>query len=259
MESQPVDLDRKQSYKDLFRPNHYQLDDRFVLRDGKKHPFAVVCPGGGYSMVCSCIEGTPIARKLNEKGISVFIVYYRVRKKARFPYPQEDLAKAVRDILQHAEEYSVEAGHYSVWGFSAGGHLAASFGTESIGYVKYGLPKPGAIILSYPVITMDPELTHMVTHDNHLGKHAIRSQEIAVSIDEQVTDVYPPCYIWCGEADTTVSPENSRRMAAALEEKGIPMCFESFPGVNHGIGPGSGTAAGGWIDRAVDFWLNQSE
>ena len=38
MAARPVDLDPKQSLKDIFRLNRYQLDDRFVLRDGKKHP-----------------------------------------------------------------------------------------------------------------------------------------------------------------------------------------------------------------------------
>lgn len=259
MTARPVDLDQKQSLKDIFRPNRYQLDDRFVLRDGKKHPLAVICPGGGYGMVCSFIEGTPLARKLNALGISAFIVYYRVREKARYPQPQDDLAKAVGAILRQAEKYGVETGNYSVWGASAGGHLAASFGTESMGYGKYGLPKPGAIVLSYPVISMRPALTHGDTHDNLLGKHAIRSQEAAASIDEQVTSAYPPCYLWCGEADQTVSPDNTRRMAAALETAGVPFHCEIFPGVDHGVGPGSGTAAEGWIDRAISFWLGQRD
>ncbi len=83
MASVPADLDKKQVFQDLHRLNRYRLDDRFVLRDGKKHPFAVICPGGGYGVICSFIEGTPIARKLNERGISAFIVYYRVKGKAR--------------------------------------------------------------------------------------------------------------------------------------------------------------------------------
>ena len=163
--------------KDIYRPNRYALDDRFVLRDGQTHPFAVICPGGGYSIVCSFIEGTPIARRLNERGISAFIVYYRVRGKARFPQPQDDLARAVEEILSRAEEYRVEKESYSVWGSSAGGHLAASFGTESMGWAKYGLPKPGAIVLSYPVISMVGELPHRETHDNLLGRHATLAQE----------------------------------------------------------------------------------
>ena len=257
MESVPADLDKKQVFRDTHRLNRYRLDDRFVLRDGKKHPFAVVCPGGGYWMICSFIEGTPIARKLNERGISVFIVYYRVRKKGRYPHPQDDLARAVRDILSRAEEYGIEPENYSVWGSSAGGHLAASFGTESMGWKKYGLPRPGAIVLIYPVISMEPPLTHMGSHDNLLGPHATPAMEQATSIDRQVTATYPPCYVWCGEADTLVDPENTRRMAAVLERAGVPYRCEIFPGVEHGAGPGTGTAAEGWIDRAADFWMGQ--
>ena len=253
------DLDKKQLFRDRYRLNRYRLDERFVLRDGKTHPFAVICPGGGYGMICNFIEGTPIARKLNERGISAFIVYYRVRSKARYPHPQEDLARAVGEILARAEEYRIEPDNYSVWGSSAGGHLAASFGTRSMGWLQYGLPKPGTMVLIYPVISMDPALTHMGTHDNLLGRHATLAMERAASIDQQVTADYPPCYLWCGDADTLVSPDNTRRMAAALEQAGVPFHCEIFPGVEHGAGPGTGTVAEGWIDHAVDFWRGSKE
>lgn len=259
MDSVPADLDQKQVFYDLHRLNRYRLDDRFVLRDGKTHPFAVVCPGGGYGVICSFIEGTPVARKLNALGISVFIVYYRVRRRARFPHPQDDLARAVREILGRAEEYRLETENYSVWGASAGGHLVASFGTETMGWKKYGLPKPGALVLLYPVISMDPALTHMGTHDNLLGKKATPAMEQATSIEKQVTAAYPPCYLWCGDADKLVSPDNTRRMAAALERAGVPFRCEIFPGIDHGGGPGTGTVAEGWIDRAAAFWRGQKE
>ena len=67
-----IDLDKRQTLRDVYRPNRYALDTRFVLRDGGTHPFAVICPGGAYQVVCSYIEGTPIARRLNELGISAF-------------------------------------------------------------------------------------------------------------------------------------------------------------------------------------------
>ena len=255
MAAKNPDTDQKQVLRDICRPNRYALDTRFVLRDGKTHPFALICPGGAYQEVCSFIEGTPIARRLNERGVSAFILYYRVRRKARFPHPQDDLARAVGEILSRAEEFGVEGENYSVWGSSAGGHLAASFGTESMGWAKYGLPKPGAIVLIYPVISMDPALTHALTHDNLLGKHVTLAQERAASVDGQVSPAYPRTYLWCGDADASVPPENSRRMAAALERAGVPVCFEIFRGVEHGVGPGTGTAAEGWIDHAADFWL----
>ena len=187
------DNDKKQQIRDNFLArNRYALDLRFVLRDGKKHPAAILIPGGAYRAVCSFIEGVPIARKLNEKGISAIILYYRVRRKASYPAPMDDLARAVRECLEKADELGLDMDSYSVWGASAGGHLAGSFGTENMGYMKYGLPKPSALILEYPVISMMPGLTHGVTHDNLLGKNATREMEEFTSIEKHVTKNYPP-------------------------------------------------------------------
>ena len=256
MGKRPVDYDRRQGFRDFFLTrNAYHLDTRFVLWDGKRHPAAIIVPGGAYGMVCSFIEGTPIARKLNEKGISCFIVYYRVKEKARYPAPQDDLARAVREVLSKADHYGIDPAHYSVWGASAGGHLAATFGTETMGYPKYGLPKPEAMVLTYPVISMDPALTHQGTHDHLLGKDAAKEMEELTSVDLRVTAAYPRTYLWCGDADGAVPPENTRRMAKALAAAGVPAQCEIFPGVDHGVGPGTGTAAQGWIDHAVAFWL----
>ncbi len=254
----PKDVDREQMEKDGQRKeNAYALDDRFVIRDGQRHPFAVICPGGGYTMVCSFIEGVPYARKLNKMGISAFIVYYRVKEAARFPAPQDDLARAVREIFARADEYRLDTAHWSVWGSSAGGHLAASFGTASMGYPHYDLPKPEALVLTYPVISMRPDFTEQQTHNMLLGDPAKPSMETFASVDEQVDADYPPTYIWCGDADQTVKPENTRRMAEALKKAGVPYQCEIFPGVDHGVGPGTGTAAAGWIGHAVTFWEKQ--
>lgn len=260
MPKRPVDVDVRQSVKDIFlAKNEYRLVDDYVIRDGKKHPFAILCPGGGYWMVSSFIEGIPIAKKLNEKGISAFIVYYRLKKKALYPAPLDDLARAVKEIFDQADRYNLDTENYSVWGASAGGHLAACFGTEAIGYKKYALPKPGAEILAYPVISMLPELTHRGSHDYFLGKHASYAQEMLTSVELQVTANYPPTFIWCGDADETVSTENTRRMAEALKTFEVPFQCEIFPGAGHGIGPGTGTSAEGWIDQAVAFWQSEKQ
>ena len=255
MPQRPADVDVVQSIKDIiFAKNEYQLIDKYVIQDGRKHPFAILCPGGGYYMVCSFIEGVPIAKKLNQMGISAFIVYYRVKKKALYPAPQDDLARAVKEAFAKTEQYNLDTDNYSIWGASAGGHLAASFGTENMGYQKYGVPKPGALILSYPVVSMDRKLTHMQTHDLLLGENAAKGQEEFASVEKNVSKNYPPTYIWCGDADDVVPPENTKLLAEALETFHIPCNCEIFSGVGHGIGPATGTAAEGWIDHAVKFW-----
>ena len=237
------------------KKNGYELVDRYVIRDGKTHPFALVIPGGGYYCVCSFIEGVPFAKALNQLGISVFILYYSVKEKARIPAPMDDAARAVREILDRADSYRVKREGYSVWGSSAGGHLAAAFGTESMGWRRYGLPKPGSVVLAYPVISMDRAVTHRGTHDNLLGEDPGYEEERAASVENCVTPEFPPTFVWCGDVDATVPAENTRRMAAALEEAGVPHQCEVIPGVDHGVGPGTGTAAEGWIRRAAEFCL----
>ena len=258
MARRPADVDVKQSVKDIFlSKNEYRLVDDYVIRDGKKHPVALLVPGGGYFMVSSFVEGVPIARMLNKKGISAFILYYRVKKKAKYPAPQDDLARAVREIMEKQEEYNIDFDGYSIWGASAGAHLAASFGTENIGYQKYGLPAPKALILAYPVISMDIAITHGGSHDNLLGRNASLLDEEMTSVEKHIGENYPATYFWCSLADKVVDPLNSKRFAEALKAKGIRYEFRMFENTDHGVGPGTGTNAEGWIDEAINFWLEE--
>ena len=242
-----------QAAKDFWRPNRYRLKE-YVIKDGKKHPFAVICPGGAYSMVCGFIEGMPYAKKLNEMGLSAFVVYYRCKKKALYPAPQDDLARAIHEIMARGDEWNLDLEHYSVWGSSAGGHLAASFGTKNMGYEKYHLPKPGALVLTYPVITMG-ELTHADTCRNLLGEEPTKEMIEFASIEKNVTPDYPDTFIWCGDADRTVLSENSHMLAEQLEVNNIRHQFLVYPGVDHGVGLGTGLACEEWIEEAVRFWL----
>lgn len=239
--------------------NRYKLDTRFIIKDGKKHKCAIICPGGGYSMICSFIEGTPIARKLNEKGISCAILYYRVGAKALYPNALDDLARAISELMAKADKWNLDMSDYSVWGSSAGGHLAACMGTSNMGYKKYSLPKPAAMILAYPVITLDKNYTHMETRDNFIGKDAGVEKEVFASIEKQMDKDYPPTYVWCGDSDSVVQQKNTELMVEALKESGVTYITDLFPNVVHGVGPGTDSNAEGWIDRAVSFWSKQSE
>ena len=47
-------IDRKRGAHDIFT-NKYELE-YFPAPGGGKKPFALICPGGGYRFVMSCIE-----------------------------------------------------------------------------------------------------------------------------------------------------------------------------------------------------------
>ena len=240
----------RQRMYDKYRTNKYELKT-YLINDGKKHPFAVICPGGGYGMVCSAGEGKPFAEKLNDMGYHAFVVYYRIKKKAKYPNPQEDLKQAISEVFAHADEWNLDTSNWSIWGSSAGGHLVASYCLED-----WGTPRPSAIILCYPVISMG-EYTHKGSRDNLLGKDASADMIKKLSVELSANENYPPTYMWYGTADDVVHPLNSKMLKDKLSEFGIPCKVEEYENIGHGAGLALGTVAEPWFKNAVDFWQNQ--
>lgn len=220
----------------------------------KKSKFVVICPGGGYGALCSLLDGYSYARELNAMGYAAFVVGYRVAPHTQ-PMPQEDLAQAVRFILDHAEQFRLDRRDYCVMGFSAGGHLAGSFGVADLGYGAYGLPKPGALFLSYPVITMG-KLAHMGSRINFLGQPDQDDPALIHrwSLEERVTGDYPPTFLWQCEGDPLVGIANSRLMAQALRRWGVRHKYETFDYPSHGLPVDAEEYAKSWLQRAVAFW-----
>ncbi len=237
---------------DSYRPNRYALKS-YLINDGRCHPFAIICPGGGYNSVCSFVEGKPFAKALNKLGYHAFVVYYRTKEKARYPHPQEDLKRAVEEVFAHAQEWRLDTDSWSIWGSSAGGHLAASYCSEN-----WGTPKPSALVLVYPVITMG-ENTHNGSRDNLLGKNTSEDMIEKLSVEKHINSDYPPSFMWYGTADNTVAPLNTKMLAQALEEVGVPYKVEEYNGIGHGAGLAKGTVADGWFEHAVEFWESVSE
>ena len=244
--------DTIQRLYDTLRPNEYFLKT-YLINDGKRHPFAVICPGGGYGMVCSAGEGKPFAQELNKLGYHAFVVYYRVKEKALYPNPQNDLKRAVEEIFSHKDDWKLDTDNWSIWGSSAGGHLVASYCAE-----KWGTPKPSAIILLYPVITMG-EYTHKGSRDNLLGKNASEAMKDKLSAEKHITADYPPTYVWYGTKDDIVDSLNAKMLAEALGRESVPCKIEEYEGIGHGAGLAKGTVAEVWFSHAVDFWQEQKE
>jgi acetyl esterase/lipase len=242
----------KNLIRDMRSKNEYSLTF-FPAPGREKCPFAVICPGGGYSAVMSSLEGAPYARALNAKGFSAFVLRYQAKELAKNFQPQKDLARAVREILDNATKYNVLRKGYSVWGSSAGGHLAATFGTKSLGYAHYALPKPATLVLAYPVVTMG-QFTHKGSKKWLIGKQAAPELIKLTSVEENITPDYPPTFLWCCKPDRVVNPLNSEMLAEALKTNSVPHRFMAFETGEHGAALGIGTECEVWLDAAVEFW-----
>ena len=226
---------------------------RFPVKE--KTPFVVVCSGGAYSSVCNMSEALPVCFELNRLGYNAFLVNYRVGKGIRMPVPVDDLAEAVRFILNHSEEFHIEK-DYIVTGFSAGANLINTFCSDKLGYSKYGLPAPRCAWPVYGTVSDDFEKDK--TKKNHylisrFGKDF--STQIFDDYDIlKNAKAYPPAYIVHAKDDPVVSYRQSVELDGKLTELNTPHMLELGEFGGHGFGTGKGTDCEGWIERAIAFY-----
>ncbi len=236
----------KEAVKIWFMPAEVQPSEK---------PFVLCFAGGGYSVVCSDVEGFPTAARLNRLGYNVFVPTYRVGLPDLMPRPLEDVAAILRFILSHKEEFGITCGEYVVNGFSAGGNLTCTWGLADLGYGKYRLPKPKALFPIYPVTTWEIFEPHAVDGlwKQMFGEHYDPETVKEYDIVKCLTEEYPPCCLVHAKDDATVPYRNSVLLKEALDERDIPVMLELAETGGHGFGDGRGTDAEGWIDRAVSF------
>jgi acetyl esterase/lipase len=163
------------------------------LRNGTA---AVICPGGGFMALSMNSEGTDVAKYLAAKGVTAFVLKYRIAHtgedateefaalfadRQKF---QEILAKvvplsiadglaAVTYVRQHAPDWGVSPDRVGIIGFSAGGTVAAGVAFR---YAPDGRPAFAALIYAAgsffkdsPVPADAPPLFVAAATDDNLG------------------------------------------------------------------------------------------
>ena len=241
----------------------------FPAPSGEVTPYAIYLPGGSYTSCDPYDVCIPAAADANAMGYSAFVLTYRVGDYGSDFMPLDDLAAGIEFITGNASALKVEPENYMLAGFSAGGHLAGLFANERLGYGKYGVNRPSALSLGYPVVNITGglfESGNIVTDcvrfsfKRHcinfmLGKGRKRAEAEVLDLSGSVDAHYPKTFIVQGDADFLVPAEhNADQLAAALRTAGIEYVYRLFPGITHGFGIGAGSAAEGWNREAIRFW-----
>ena len=109
---------------------------------------AIICPGGGFMALSIASEGTDAAKYLAERGVTTFVLKYRLAHTGEdatqefatafsnreqfdrtmskvIPQSVADGVAAVSYVKQHAAEFGVSPDRVGIVGFSAGGVVAA--------------------------------------------------------------------------------------------------------------------------------------
>ena len=178
----------------------------FFFKGNPGEKFAICNAGGGFAYAGAMHDSFPHALELSKQGYNAFALIYRPGAQTAC----EDLARAVSFVFEHAEELQIDTDCYSLWGGSAGARMAAylgTYGTEAFG--GGDLPGPGAVVIQY------------TGHSEY-------------SKDD------PPTYACVGKNDGIADWRTMQNRLVQMSALGIDTEFESFSGLSHGFGLGTG-------------------
>ena len=237
-----------------------------LTEDGKAH---MVCflpenpsgkaivgvPGGGYSMLSNSHEGYVASDWMNKRGISYFVVNYRLPDGDR-TLPMGDVQKAISIVRDSAAVWNIHPRDVGIMGFSAGGHLASVISTHSAYEVR-----PDFSILFYPVISMDERVTHKYSCRNFLGEEGQKDKELVRRFSTQNAvrrHLTPPALIITASDDRLVPfVTNGLEYYKAMRNAGNECSMFVYPTGDHGFGFGTWfkyhnqllSDLGNWLDN----------
>lgn len=183
---------------------------------------------------------------LVQDGYAVASINYRLARTAPFPAQLEDCKAAVRWLRANASTYHLDPDRIGVWGYSAGGHLAALLGTtggvpelEGSGdNMQYSSQVQAVCVVAGPADL--PAMTNLGPRrisaiEGLLGGPLEKDQAkaIAASPIHYVSKDDPPFLIVHGEADRVVPVEQSQRLYEELRKAGVNATLKILP-VGHG-------------------------
>lgn len=183
-----------------------------------------------------------VAERLAAEGYVAVAIAYRLAPKHKFPAQVDDCLSAVRWMRDQAAQYKIDPQRVGVWGYSAGGHLAAMLGglDSSAGFAGHEGAVHGATRVQAVVAGGAPCDFRPIEADNEqlvywLG--ATRAQD-ASRYDRASPIVYasrddPPVFFYHGEKDSTVEIKHPRAMAEALRGLGVPAEVHVVPEAEH--------------------------
>ena len=222
----------------------------------------IFCPGGGYVRLSIGENGGEETRLLNENGVTVFMLKYRMVEYGH-PAPLQDVLRAIRLVRANASELGVRADRVGVLGQSAGGHVAAcaatlwdaNEGRTGAAEMDAVSARPDFAILVYPVITMRAPFAHAGSREALLGSSPPESSLTGLSIETRVRSDMPPVFLVATMADKSVPVENTLHFYQALRNANVPAEMHVYARGSHGnsLDPQYGPTAL-WPQRMVE-WL----
>lgn len=207
---------------------------------------AILAPGGGYRYVVIDKEGYELARWLRDRGVTVYVLFYRLPGDGwtkGSDVPLADAQRAVRLVRSRAKIDSIDPARVTFVGFSAGGQVATSLLTRFDARVYAPVDsadslsaRPDALAAIYPVVSMDPAIAHAVSREKLISANPDAEQQKLYSPELNVRRDQSPLWLLHAEDDSVVKVANSVRLREATRAVGAPVEAHFFERGEHGFG-----------------------
>jgi acetyl esterase/lipase len=191
-------------------------------------------PGGGYEFVSVETEGINVAKTFAPKGVTVFVLGYRLPGEGwanQQDVPLQDGQRAMRLIRANAARYGIDPAKLGCIGFSAGGLLSSSLAVaaddpvyDAIDAADKQSARPAYAGLVYPVTSGD----YM-----RVGKFPSGRFDAALRVNRDT----PPLFIVQALDDPIVPLSQPMAMLTAAKTAGVPVEAHFFQEGGHGFGP----------------------
>jgi acetyl esterase/lipase len=223
----------------------------------------VIAPGGAYRGLAANLEGRQVADWFTSRGVTAFVLRYRLGNKYLYPTPLADARRAIRFVRAKAAEFGIDPGRIGMMGFSAGGHLTAMAGTMAeAGRADAADPldrvssRPDFLVLGYPWLNAMIQNQQALKYCGVLNISADRCASFEQYTPERlVTKDTPPVFIYNTTDDELVPVDASVTFYRALVAAGVPAEMHIFGNGRHGSGLGLGNPALDAWPALLEGWL----
>jgi len=226
----------------------------------------IIAPGGAYLRLSSNLEGRQVADWFAARGVTAFVLKYRLGPDHLYPVPLRDAQRAVRLVRSMAVRYGLAQNRIGIVGFSAGGHLAAVTATNSDAAALSSTDpidqlssRPDFLVLGYPWLNaLEPARGQEITYCSMvrvLSDDQCQSLSVLYTPRLHVTRQTPPTFIYATSDDTIVPVRASVEFYTAMVEAGAPIELHLFRHGVHGSGLGLGDATLDQWPVLLESWL----
>ena len=232
--------------RDLSLPGpHGQVPCRLYLPDdGERPPLLVWAHGGGFMQGSLSSWDAMLRELVRQSGAAALSVDYKLSPEHRFPKAFEEMVAVTRLSAREGAGLGIDPARLAVGGDSAGANLALA---AAMALRDEGLRAVRFMLLIYGVYSTDSESPSWQRFGQGAGLSQTQMRwiwETYLERAEQQQDWraapilgnlegLPPAHLIVGSLDPL--QDDSHRLAAALNEAGVPHTLKVYEGINHGF------------------------